>query len=162
MNDVPMTVAMVSVLGDSRVARLHGIEPYVWFTCPWCSSAVYRGDAHPDHAPMVATQSVSTHSTCRNPWCVANPDMPIADAQRIVAREQERQADAARREAERHAAIARIQIDQRAHEDAWTQIRTDAESIGACLTCAYHAFRIGAPPRFVRHRLACPRTRPRT
>lgn len=149
-----------SVLGDSRRAPLHDGDGWPWYTCPWCSAPVYVQGAHPDHALL---STISVGGICSTYGCLANPGVQIADAQRIVTREQERQADAARREDERHAAIARIQIEQRAREDAWTQIRTDAESIGACLTCAYHAFRIGAPPRLIRHRRACPRTsRPRT
>lgn len=145
-----------SVLGDVREAEVNPGDGYPWINCPFCSSAIYLEGPHPD-APIGAC-FIARDGRCANPWCLANPAMPI-DAARLARGNAilAEMAEAARR-ANHEAALARIREEQEARQSAWNKIRAEAEATGACIPCAWHAWSRQGKGRLVRHRGPCPKT----
>ncbi len=127
------------VLGNERaVARTW--EDGSW-ACPLCTSAVAaeRGE-----------------TACANPWCVANPAMPVEAARRIYADAAARERE--RKERERNAHWSRERVEREALERAEQRasVRAQAEERGACVFCAMKALAGGRQVRYVRHRGVCP------
>src|SRR3990172_3215932 len=98
-----------SVLGDTREAEVHPGAGFPWISCPFCWSAVYLDAPNPSHDGMF----VARDGRCANPWCVANPNVPI-DAARLARAEaiflEMAEADRLRNH---EAAMRRIRDDQK-------------------------------------------------
>lgn len=128
------------VLGRERAVQR--TWPDGSWECPFCYNAVIaeRGEA-----------------ACRNPGCCANPDMPIAAAQKLV--DTAARAERERTEREKLAEWRREAREQEARERsaAWAEISAECERRGACVHCAHEHFRSYRPPRYVRHRKGCPK-----
>ena len=142
-----------SVLGDTRDAVVNEGAGHPWITCPFCSSAIYLGDPHPEHE----NTSVSRNGRCANPWCLANPAMPLDAAREARGRAIVEEMEAAARRANHEAAMRRIRDEQAARQEAWNEIRAAATEAGACVGCAWHEFNLRGTRRLVRHRGPCPR-----
>lgn len=142
-----------SVLGDTRAAEVHPGDGFPWITCPFCGSAVYLGEPHPDHA---GRNFVAKDGRCNNPWCLANPATPLDAARNARGRAMlEEMADAERRR-NSESAMRRIEDERATRQAAWDEIRTAAEKRGACVGCAWEAFNRRGTRRLVRHRGPCP------
>lgn len=147
------THSVRSVLGDTRTAEVHPGDGFPWITCPFCGSAVYLGEPHPDHA---GRNFVAKDGRCNNPWCLANPAMPLDAAREARGRAMIEEMEAAARRANHEAAMRRIRDEQESRQAAWNKIRAEATEAGACIGCAWHAFGLGKR-RLTRHRGPCPR-----
>jgi hypothetical protein len=140
---------MCSVLGEERtVLQVNPGDGFPWFNCPFCTSAVYVGAAHPDHAQHF---SVAVNGVCTHPWCIANPAMPVKAAEEIVAKELKRTAAEVQRQRDHDAAMHRIKEGQQARQQRAQALEVEANVRGACHRCAQ------ATGKFIRHRGACPR-----
>jgi hypothetical protein len=123
---------IANVLGAERaVVRTYEDGSY---DCPWCS--------HPVVAPA---------SACVNPWCVANPRMPVAYAERVEATERKRREEEERRQRDSKAALERIQEGRTAEFEWRERARQEARRRGTC-TRYECLFRPGGKLRFVKHR----------
>lgn len=145
-----------SVLGDERLAGIYPGGGYPWYSCPFCTYAVYVSEANPEHG-LGATPAV--HGQCGNPWCIANPAMPRDAAERIVKAAQDAADAAARRQRDRD--VTRQRIDEYAASQALARDRVTAEARqrGACLRCALKAWRLGREKYTVHRSGQCTGTR---
>ncbi len=131
------------VLGNERpVARTW--EDGSW-ACPFCSNAVAaaRGE-----------------TACGNPWCVANPAMPLEVARKIYADAERKRNEDESRARDHRVAMERIEQDQLRREREAARVREQAEERGACVFCACRAHAQGRPVKYTKHRGACPARRP--
>jgi hypothetical protein len=141
---------MTSVLGDTRSAEIHPGDGYPWINCPFCSSPVYLAEPHPDHSD-VAIETLGVEGECHNPWCPANPKMPL-DAARLE-RGRQHLAEMEAQERERNAAFARARIEEAAtaRMAALRAGQIECLTRGACYYCW------SKTGKFIRHRKDCPR-----
>ncbi len=144
-----MMPTVTSVLGEERtVLQVNPGDGFPWFNCPFCTTAIYVGDAHPD-VPQCFTLAVN--SVCTNPWCIANPAMPVKAAEEIVAKEHARTQAEVQRLRDHDAAMRRIAEGKQARHNMLVRVQQEAEARRACTRCAV------ATGKFIRHRGACPR-----
>lgn len=150
-----MTDVLVrSVLGDERLAPINPGGGYPWYNCPFCSSPVYVGEANPEHSPDATP---ATGSLCGNPWCLANPAMPLDAARRIAQAAQQAADTEARRQRDQDAARRRIAEYAASQAAGRAAIVAEARRQGACEPCALKAWRHGRE-KYVHHRGQCPLT----
>jgi hypothetical protein len=138
-----------TVLGQRRMADVMLGDPrYPWVTCPFCSSAFYLAEAPPEHAKSV---TVGTQGRCANPWCEANPNMPLDAARLARGQEHLRWMEYEERERNHRAAIERLRLDREAQRERMQANIDRAKAEGFCTYCA-------AKGKFVRHRMigGCP------
>jgi hypothetical protein len=141
-------VRVRSVLGDTRVASVNAGGGYPWFDCPFCFYAVYVGEPHAD-----GRNPASINGVCHNPWCLANPAMPL-DAARLARGEAFlRDMEAERRQRDHDAAMERIADEHAARAAAAVERLRECQKRGVCVTCA------NATGKFIKHRGECPRRR---
>ena len=143
-----------SVLGDTRDAEVHPGDGFPWINCPFCSSAIFLREPHPDHA---GRNFVAKDGRCNNPWCLANPAMPIDAARQARGRAHLDEMAEASWRANQEAAMRRIRDEQSSRQAAWDKICAEATKAGACIGCAWHAFDRLGKRRVTRHRGPCPR-----
>lgn len=145
-------ITIRSVLGDARRAVLNPGDGHPWFNCPFCTTAVYA-----EAGPKELGAFVGRHGVCQNPWCLANPAMPL-DAARIARGEAILAADAeARRQRDHQAALDRIAAGRAAEAEERANVVAEAKARGACRACALAALRLGRR-KFTVHRSGrCPR-----
>lgn len=129
-----------NVLGEARQAN------YLWsiengadhnsYNCPFCASAVIdpRG--------------------CQNPWCTANPSMPISAACELVAKSWIRAKDEYDRKRNHENAMKRIAEENDRRIRAWQDWTMAVRAKHGCLDCS-NQYR----NKIVRHRLECPKIR---
>lgn len=147
-----MTHTIVSVLGEARAADVRPGDGYPWISCPFCQSAVYLETPHPDHTHV---SSIGVGGRCANPWCIANPKMPLDAARLAIGAAHLRQMESDRRTAEHVAAMERIAAERASWDAAHTAVVREARDRGACVRCASLSFRRGRV-KYTRHRGTCP------
>jgi hypothetical protein len=138
-------IAVLDVLGNMREAEINDGGGFPWFNCPFCSSGVYVNG----HGPDVPDAVISINCECVNPWCLANPNMPKAEAERLYKVERQRREQEAERERNHRSALRRIEEGRQADEERRAATIVEAGKRGACVRCA---LRTG---RFVKHRAGC-------
>lgn len=136
----PTTV--VSVLGESRPVT------YTWESGEW-------------QCPFCTTPNPVAEGGCRNPWCDANPHMPVERARERQSAKQARETEEERRR--QTVEWSRGYREERARELAEHIARSteQARERGACTDrrCLFPKYKgqiVQEQPRFVRHRKACP------
>ena len=109
------------------------------FNCPFCSYAV-----------------IAPATLCSNPWCSANPTMPVAAAQKIVDDAAKRKAEEERRKSLHTWSMQRIAEDRQAKAQFRADTIAEAKNRGTCVRCCLDNYdRV----KFVKHRGTCPKER---
>jgi hypothetical protein len=149
------TIKISNVLGDERQAEIRPGDGEPWFNCPFCTNAVYVNDG-----PKELGEWAGRRSTCRNPYCVANPRMPLDRAKAIIVENEAREADRARRERDARAARERLESEAAERMERYRRIAAEARERGACERCALKLASSFRPVKFTKHRGPCPLSRP--
>lgn len=109
------------------------------FDCPFCHNAVI--------VPI---------TECQNPWCAANPLMPVAAAQKAADKAAEQQREDDRRKRDTAFAILRIEEGRASAAQFRADTYAEAKRRGTCVACCLDKYdRV----RFVKHRGMCPKAR---
>src|SRR5262249_9142109 len=125
-------MTITDVLGRQREAG--NVWPDGSYNCPFCASAVLsEADERFTRCSWPRCQVAGLH--CQNPWCTANPHMPVASAQEIVDRAEQRRQEEARRERDHQLWRERMDATKRADDETWAAARAEAERKGACVVC---------------------------
>jgi hypothetical protein len=130
---------MALATGERRPVTRHYSNGYA---CAWCASPIHDGDAG-----------------CANPACLTGMDAGHVTTalERMLDAERGRQEDLRRAAVWREqAAEARVRREER-----WGELTGEAARRGACLECLRASSWEHGDPRYVRHRVACPRERQR-
>jgi hypothetical protein len=150
-------ILITDVLARQRPVR--HVCPDGSYSCPFCAAAVSLEMTCAWHCTIEALH-------CGNPWCTANPHMPVERAQAMVAEAEQRQREREGREARDRAWRDRMEATRRHDDEVWAAARAEAERRGACITCLRHSDwrsfdneypEVRKRVRFVRHRGECPR-----
>lgn len=123
------------VLGNTlKVSHFYGDGS---FDCPHCNNAVRADEGF---------------GPCRNPWCTANPAMPVESAQAIVNKRAAQLKEQKDRERNHKWAMERIEQGRIEREERTRAAHARAQTEGFCWTCHYKSdYR-----KEVTHRKACP------
>lgn len=151
---------ITDVLGRTR--PVEKVYPDGAWNCPFCGAAVSpERDVCRGRAGGY-TIDCGGVAHCPNPACFANPHTPVAHAREQLAAA-ERRAEEERQRKETHDwAMKRGEEERQARAARVALVRTEAETRGACVTCALHSLRFGAAvAKFTKHRGACPREKGR-
>lgn len=146
--DTLVEITVCSVLGEERVAKVNPGDGFPWFNCPFCSTAVYVGNVHPD---LQQHLNVSKNSVCSHGWCVANPAMPLDAARLAVGTEHLRDMEEQRRARANQAAWERIEAERQGRAEQLALAAREAAQRGTCVRCAQ------ITGRHIKHRNRCPK-----
>lgn len=144
---------ITDVLG--RVRDVQRTWPNGSWECPFCCSAVdperdrCRGTVHGYRNDCDG----ALH--CQNPACFANPHYPVERAREVLATEERKRAEEARRLVDRAWAKKYAEGQAQARAEKIRSIQKEAQARGACIRCALK----DAPYReskFIKHRTRCP------
>ncbi len=110
--------SIANVLGEVKpVQRFYGDGSY---DCPHCHYAVRADEGF---------------GPCRNPWCVANPQMPVESARELVKKAMQIERDKADRERNHRLAMERIGRDNEAREQRYREAHAASIAEGFCYKC---------------------------
>jgi hypothetical protein len=133
------------VLGEER--QTDKVWPDGSYTCPFCGSAAHK-------------------EGCKNPACSAG-EFALANPERMRAIYAQRKAEADARKAEEADRQATREWSARYHKEqrleqarAREAVVAEANRRGACVTCALEPLPY-RPPKYIKHRGACPKERHR-
>jgi hypothetical protein len=151
VNVIPAVANVASVLGDVRSAVVNPGDGVPWFNCPFCTTAVFAGDG-----PKELGSFVGRNGVCNNPWCIANPAMPLDAAKKIVVEAEARKA--ADEQGQRNLAAVRQRIDDEsaARGAAAVERLRECRRRGACIRCANETAARSSKVRYIKHRGPCP------
>jgi hypothetical protein len=131
-------MTVTSVLGtELQVTRYYGDGSY---DCPHCGYAIRADEGL---------------GPCHNPWCVANPLMPVDRAHKLLAERAERTRQEAERKRNHELSMRRIEEWKRVEHETRTAKLLAAREAGYCIACLVHS----SYRKQVRHRGVCPRER---
>jgi hypothetical protein len=132
-----LTLSITDVLGNTLpVLNFYGDGSY---DCPHC------------HYPIRADEGLGP---CKNPWCIANPQMPVDAANKIPADRERKRMEEERRKHDHEMAMQRIQEWNETRDRERTTKLLAAKEQGYCLTCLIRSnYR-----KEVKHRKSCPHT----
>ena len=110
----------VDVLGTLRpVTHFYGDGSY---DCPHCHNAIRADEGF---------------GPCRNPWCIANPQMPVESAKQLITKREVEEKERADRERNHKWAMERIARDNAERIEQYNQWRKIAREHGICFTCLH-------------------------
>ncbi len=137
-----MMFEITNVLGETRpVTQLYSwnedSKDYAAYNCPFCCSAVST------QRNVVA---------CENPWCLANPMMPVAEAQKLRDKASTREREEIERKRNHELAMIRIREDNERRIHGYQEFAIRVRAVNGCLRCSnqYH-------DKIRKHRAECPK-----
>lgn len=129
------TITVTDVLGNIKeVTRTYGDGSY---DCPHCNN------------PIRADEGLGP---CKNPWCIANPSMPVDAARALFEKAEAKRKEDEQRKRNHQLALERIENDRVTRNEAIAKAEQEATKKGQCLRCLRRSdYRKG-----IKHRGQCP------